>query len=81
MPGKYLTSKQWAERAAKGGHVPRDVRALLDENEQMRDRIGRMGTEINSLRRVLWLIENHELRDHEDYSAIQDIAREALRNP
>ncbi len=29
---------------------------------------------------ALRLIENHELRDHEDYTAIQDIATAALRD-
>lgn len=36
-------------------------------------------TETDRLRRALKLIANHELRDHEDYDAIREIAEEALR--
>jgi len=50
-------------------------------SRRLEQRIQRMGTEIERLRRVLWLIENHELRDHEDYEAIKEIARDALSIP
>lgn len=38
-------------------------------------------TEIERLRAALIGISMHELRDHEDYTAIQEMAEAALRTP
>lgn len=51
---------------------PSDIAALVTYAQSLEAKIER-------LRAALSLISNHELRDHEDYTAIQDIAEEALK--
>ncbi len=60
--------------------VRRQTNALQKERDEARDRAAKLQNEVSVLRAALRLVENHELRDHEDYEAIQEIASAALRN-
>lgn len=53
--------------------VRRDLKAAAEKY------VARLEAEIERLRAALTSISMHELRDHEDYTAIKDIAEAALR--